>query len=91
MQCLGVQCAWFFVEAFPAHCDCLALANVLAFQLKREDSFDRTGSGSHDNNDHSQSIGGSNSGSGNVESQADKALQGVSVPRSDSQSNSSSK
>ena len=86
-----MQCAWFFVEAFPAHCDCLALANVLAFQLKREDSFDRTGSGNQGNSDCSHSAGGSNSGSGNVESQADKAMHDVAVPRSDSQSNSSSK
>lgn len=35
------------MEAFPAHCDCLALANILAFRLDRADSFDRTGSGNH--------------------------------------------
>lgn len=83
-----MQCAWFFLEAFPAHCDCLALANVLAFQLRREDSFDRTGSASHD---HSSSVGGSNSGSGMAESQVDKAMHSDAPPRSDSQSNSSSK
>lgn len=61
------------------HCDCLALANVLAFQLKREDSFDRTGSGSQG---HTNSAGGSNSGI--AESQVQKAMQGDDAPHSGS-------
>lgn len=67
-----LQCALFCVEAFPAHCDCLALVNILAFQLHRENSFDRSGSGSQgNNNDISNSNGGSNS------SNVDKAVQDV--------------
>ena len=83
-----LQCAWFFLKAFPLHCDCLALANVLAFQLKREDSFDKTGSGSHK---HTNSVGGSNSGSGIAESQVEKAMQSDDAPHSGSHSNSSCK
>lgn len=86
--CAALQCAWFFLEAFPAHCDCLALANVLAFQLKREDSFDRAGSASHD---PTNSANGSNSGSGAAESQMEKAVQSDDPPRSESLSNSSCK
>ncbi len=87
----AVQCALFFVEAFPTHCDCLALANILAFQLHREDSFDRTGSGSQGQNDMSNSTGGSNGNSGNVDAQMDKAVQSVSHNGSGGLSHSSSK
>lgn len=87
-MCAALQCAWFFLEAFPAHCDCLALANVLAFQLKREDSFDRAGSASHD---PTNSANGSNSGSGAAESQVEKAMQSDDAPRSESHSTSSCK
>lgn len=87
-----MQCAIFLMEAFPAHCDCLALANILAFQLHREDSFDRTGSGNHSsgnlhraNQNSGSHVSGntematSNGGSnaGNVASQMDKAVQNV--------------
>ena len=75
------------MEAFPAHCDCIALANILAHQLHREDSFDRTGShgsgsshgingsGSHGVNDMSMSIGFSNSN--RVATQMDNAVRSV--------------
>ncbi|KAA6417573.1 MAG: hypothetical protein FRX49_12448 [Trebouxia sp. A1-2] len=86
-----LQCALFFVEAFPTHCDCLALANILAFQLHREDSFDRTGSGSQGHNDMSNSAGGSNGNDGNVDAQMDKAVQSVTHNGSGSLSHSSSK
>ncbi len=86
-----MQCALFFVEAFPTHCDCLALANILAFRLHREDSFDRTGSGSQGHNEALNSNGGSNAGSGNVRAQMDNAVQNVTRHGSGSQSNGSSK
>lgn len=59
------------MEAFPAHCDCLALANMLAFQLHREDSFDRTGSASHGhssgNLDSRHQNGATHNNSGNID------------------------
>ena len=79
------------MEAFPTHCDCLALANILAFQLHREDSFDRTGSGSQGHNDMSNSTGGSNGNSGSVDAQMDKAVQSITHNGSGSLSHSSSK
>lgn len=76
------------MEAFPTHCDCLALANILAFKLHREDSFDRTGSGSQGQNDMVNSTGGSNGNSGNVGVQMDKAVQSVTHNGSGNLSNS---
>lgn len=86
-----LQCALFFVEAYPAHCDCLALANILAHQLHREDSFDRSGSSSQHKAEPVNSNAGSNGGSGSVASQMDRAVQYVTQEGQGNQANSSSK
>ena len=87
----GIQCALFFVEAYPAHCDCLALANILAHQLHREDSFDRSGSNSQSKPDKSNSNNDSNAANGSATSQMDRAVQYVTQQGPGSHSNSSSK
>jgi hypothetical protein len=44
-----IQTALFLVESYPAHCDCLALANILAAQLKRNNSNSNSGNSSGSN------------------------------------------